>query len=230
MIFLNQKMNFTKEELEKLINDIKDLNVVLFPTMPLLSLASLHFNNIGAQDVSEFELGSYTGQTSVKTLKSIGVKYCLIGHSEKREYLKETPEQMIKKIELCVNHGITPIYIIGENLEEYKKGVAKEIIEKEITEVFNNLHCPLKNIIICYEPNWSIGTYAADKEYIEDIALTIKSILKDYYDIQTPILYGGGINEDNIKDINNINAIEGVLVGNISLNSERIMKLYELTK
>lgn len=230
MIYLNQKMNLTKEELEELINEIKDLDVVLIPTMPLLSLASLNFSNLGAQDVSEHEIGSYTGQTSIKTLKSLGIKYCLIGHSEKREYLKETKEQIIKKIELCVNNNIKPIYIIGENLEEYKNGIAKEIVEKEITEVFNNLHCPLNNIIICYEPNWSIGTYAADKEYIEDMIKTIKSIIYDYYEVNLKVIYGGGINEENAQKINNIKEIDGLLIGNASLNSERIKKLYELTK
>ena len=230
MIFLNQKMNLTKEELETLIKDIQDLDVTLIPTMPLLSLASLNFKNLGSQDVSEFENGSYTGQTSINTLKSLQVKYCLIGHSEKREYLNEKPEQMIKKIEHCVNNNITPIYIVGESFNEYKKNIGKEIIEKEITEVFNNLHCPLNNIIICYEPNWSIGRVAADIAYIEDIIKTIKSIINDYYEIDLPIIYGGGINEDNIKNINNIKNIKGVLIGNASLNSKSIRKLYELTK
>ena len=230
MIYLNQKMNLTKEDLENLINEIKDLDVVLIPTMPLLSLASVNFKNIGSQDVSEFEIGSYTGQTSIQTLKSLGVKYCLIGHSEKRKYLKETIEQIIKKIELCVNNNITPIYIVGETKDEYQNGNSKIIIEKEITEVFNNLHCPLKNIIICYEPNWSIGAYAAEVSYIEEIVQTIKSILNDYYEVNLSIIYGGGINEDNIRNINNIKELDGFLIGNASLNSERIKELYELTK
>lgn len=230
MIYLNQKMNLTKEELENLINDIKDLNVVLFPTMPLLCLASDKFDKIGSQDVSEFENGSYTGQTSIHTLKSLGVKYCLIGHSEKRTYLHETPEQIIKKIELCINNNITPIYIIGETKEEYQKGNSKIVIEKEITEVFNNLHCPLNNIIICYEPNWSIGACAAEIPYIEEMTKTIKSVTNDYYEINPPIIYGGGINEENIQNINNIEEIKGFLIGNASLNSKRIRQLYELTK
>ena len=230
MIFLNQKMNLTKEELEKIISDIKDLDLILIPTMPLLSLASLNFNNLGSQDVSEFEIGPYTGQTSVHTLKSLGVKYCLIGHSEKREHLKETPDQIIKKIELCIKNNITPIYIVGESKEEYQSGKGKIIIEKEITEVFNNLHCPLTNILICYEPNWSIGAFAADIEYIEEMIKTIKSIINDYYEVNIPIIYGGGINEENIQNINNIKEIDGVLLGNASLNGERIRKIYELTK
>ena len=88
----------------------------------------------------------------------------------------------------------------------------------------------LQNIMICYEPNWSIGSYAADTDYIEDIIITIKSIIKDYYDVNLPILYGGGINEENVKSINEINSVEGLLIGNASLNSDRIIKLYELTK
>jgi len=230
MIYLNQKMNLTKEELENIINDIKDLDVVLIPTMPLLSLAALNFKNIGSQDVSEFEMGSYTGQTSIHTLKSLGVKYCLIGHSEKREYLKESIEQITKKIELCINNGITPIYIVGEPKEEYQSNNSKLIIEKEITEVFNNLHCPLNNITICYEPNWSVGAYAADISYIEEMSKTIKSIINDYYEVNLPIIYGGGINEENAANINNIEEIDGLLIGNASLNSERIKKIYELTK
>lgn len=230
MIFLNQKMNLTKEELECLINDIKDLNVVLLPTMPLLSLASEKFSNIGSQDVSEYEAGSYTGQTSIQTLKSLGVKYCLIGHSEKRNYFNETNEKIIKKIELCIKNDIKPIFIVGETKEELEQNRSKEIIEKEITEVFNNLHCSLNNIIICYEPNWSIGENAASNNYIEDMSKTIKSIILDYYGVNLPIIYGGGINEDNAKDIKNIDIIDGLLIGNISLKSDRIMKLYELTK
>lgn len=230
MIFLNQKMNLTKDELNKIIDEIKDLDVVLIPTMPLLSFASEHYPNIGSQEVSEFEIGAYTGQTSVQTLKSLGVKYCLIGHSEKRIYLNETDDKIIKKIELCIKHGIIPIFIVGETLTEYEENRSKEIIEKEITSVFNNLHCDINNIMICYEPNWSVGANAASSEFIKDMAQTIKSIINDYYGVDLPLVYGGGVNEDNIKDINAIKEIEGVLVGGASLNSERIMKLYELTK
>ena len=230
MIFLNQKMNLTKDELKVLMEDIKELNVVLIPTMPLLSIASEYFDNIGSQDVSEYVSGSYTGQTSIKTLKNLGVKYCLIGHSEKRNYLNETDEKIIKKIELCKQNSIIPIFIIGETLSEYKENRSKEIIEQEITSVFNNLHCSLENIIICYEPNWSIGATSASKDYIEDMARTIKSIVLNYYNVELPIIYGGGINEENIKDLKKINAINGYLIGNASLSSDRIKKIYELAK
>lgn len=230
MIFLNQKMNLTKEELKTLIKGIEGLDVILIPTMPLLSLASENFPNIGSQDVSEFESGAYTGQTSIKTLKSLDVKYTLIGHSEKRLHLKETTEQMIQKIEMCLKYDITPIYIVGETKEDYDNFKSKEVIEQEITSVFNNLTCDLSKIMICYEPNWSVGANAASNDFIEDMVLTIKSIIKDYYEVNPKIVYGGGVNEENIKDINNIEAVEGVLVGGASLNSERIKKLYELTK
>lgn len=230
MIFLNQKMNLTKEELDTIIENIKNLDVVLMPTMSLIGYASTKFNNIGAQDVSEFEYGSYTGQTSIKTLKSLGVKYCLIGHKEKRAYLNETEDKMINKIELCLKYNIIPIYIVGENKEDYLKGNSKTIIEHQITSIFNNLHCNLSNIIICYEPNWSIGSHSAETEYIEDITNTIKSIINNYYNVDLPILYGGGINELNIRDIYSIKTIDGILVGGASLKSESINKIYELTK
>ena len=230
MIFLNQKMNLTKEEFEKLTDEIKHLDVVLFPTMPLISLASNKCEKIGSQDVSEYEIGSYTAQTSIHTLKSLGVKYCLLGHSEKRNYFNETDEKIIKKIELCIKNDVTPIFIVGETKQEYMESRSKEIVEKEITSVFNKLHCAFDNIIICYEPNWTIGNNAASIEYIEEMVLTIKSIIKDYYEIDLPIIYGGGINEENAQIINNISMINGLLVGTASLNSERIMRIYELTK
>lgn len=230
MIFLNQKMNLTNKELKELIEDIKGLDVTLIPTMPLLSLASEHFDKIGSQDVSEFESGAYTGQTSIKTLQSLGVKYCLIGHSEKRSLLNETDDKIIRKIELCVKHNITPIFIVGETLEEFNDNKGKEVIEKEITSVFNNLHCSVNDIIISYEPNWSVGAESATNEYIEEMALTIKSIIKDYYNVELPIIYGGGINEKNINELKKINCIEGFLIGTASLNSERIKEIYKMTK
>lgn len=198
--------------------------------MPLLSYASDHFKNIGSQDLSEFEIGAYTGQTSIKTLKSLNVQYCLIGHSEKRQFLNEYDDKIIKKIELCIEHNITPIFIIGETLEEYEGNRSKEIIEHKITTIFNNLHCSLKNIIICYEPIWSVGNKAASQEFIESMSLTIKSIVKDYYNVDLPLLYGGGVNEDNIKEINQIKTIDGFLVGGVSLDSNRILKIYDLIK
>lgn len=230
MIFLNQKMNLTKDELEKIINDIKDLDVVLIPTMPLLSLASSQFSKIGSQDVSEYEKGSYTGQTSIQTLKSLNVKYCLIGHSEKREYLNETNEKIIKKIKLCIENNITPILIIGETLEEYEKQISKQVIERRITEVFDNLKCPLKNIIICYEPIWSIGKTSPSKEIVVEMVNYIKEIIKEKYNLNLPLLYGGGVNETNILELNTIDAIDGFLVGNVSLDSQRILKIYNLIK
>lgn len=230
MIILNQKMNLNKEELKTFIEDIKDLDVILLPTMPLLSLASENFENIGSQDVSEYESGAYTGQTSVKTLKSLGVKYCLIGHSEKRNYLNETDDKIIKKIELCNKYDITPIFIVGETIDEYNDSRSKEIVEKEITAVFNNLHCSLNNIILCYEPNWSIGAKSASCKYINEMALTIKNIIKDYYDVSLPVIYGGGINEENICELKRVNNIDGFLLGGASLSGERIKKIYELTK
>lgn len=230
MIFLNQKMNLTKEEMLNVINDIKGLDIILIPTMPLISIAAEHFPNIGSQDVSEHEYGAYTGQTSIKTLKSLGVKYCLVGHSEKREYLNETTDKIIKKIELCVKNNITPILIVGETLEEYNDNKSKEIVEKEISSVFNNLHCRLNNIIIAYEPNWSVGKNAASNEFIEDIIETINKLVKDYYDVELPILYGGGINEENIQELKKIKGIAGYLIGSASLNSEKIKKIYKWTK
>lgn len=225
MIFLNQKMNLTKEELTNLINKLPTKNVVLFPTMPLLSYASEIFPNIGSQDVAEFLEGPYTGQTSIKTLKSLNVKYCLIGHYEKRLYLNETTEKIIKKIELCVKNDITPIYIVGEK-EKLSLTDTIQLIEQEITQVFNNLHCNLNKIIIAYEPSWSIGTTNIDLNGLEDTISSLKKIIQDYYDITPKMLYGGGINKNNISKIKTLNAIDGYLIGSSSININEIIEIY----
>ena len=227
MIFLNQKMNLTKTELKDIVDSIKNTDIVLFPTMPLLSYATEIFPNVGSQDVSEYLEGAYTGQTSVKTLKSLGIKYCLIGHPEKRFYLNETEDKIIKKIELCVQYDITPILIIGETAEQNLQGQTSQIIESQITSIFNNLHCELKNIIIAYEPIWSIGTNKIDTRQIDTVITTIKALVKDYYDITPKVIYGGGINSLNIDHLCNIKNLDGYLLGSSSIKYEEIAKIYE---
>ncbi len=229
MIFLNQKMNLTKNELKEFIQHIKEKDIIIFPTMPLLSYASELLPNIGSQDVSEYVEGPYTGQTSIKTLKSLNVKYCLIGHHEKRQYLNENAEKMIKKIELCVENNITPIYIVGEK-EKCSLTETTQIIEKQISEVFNNLHCKLNEIIIAYEPSWSIGINKIDAQQIKNVVSSIKSLVNDYYNISPKIIYGGGINSQNISELKNIETIDGYLIGSASIDYFEIEHIYRTVR
>lgn len=229
MIFLNQKMNLTKEDLKKIKDNVKSEKLIFFPTMPLLSYATEIFEQVGSQDVSVFEEGPYTGQTSIKTLKSLNIKYCLIGHSEKRKYLNETEEKIIKKIELCQKYNITPIVIVGETKEDYLQKITLSVIEKQLTSIFNNIRCNINNVIIAYEPLWSIGSIAADTNYINEVMITIKKIMKDYYDSELKVIYGGGINGENIKMLKTISSLDGFLVGSSSMDYNEINKICDET-
>ena len=230
MIFLNQKMNLTKEELENFSKNTKNEDYTIFPTIPLLSYASEIFPSVGSQDVSEFETGSYTGQTSAKTLKSINVKYCLIGHREKRKHLNETDDKIVKKIEICEKYNIIPILVIGETYEEYQQSNSFKVVEEKITNIFNNLHCSLENIIIAYEPIWSIGLKAPESKFIEKIIIFIKKLLNNYYESNNKVIYGGGINEENITILKKIEALDGFLIGGASLDIEKTNSILNTLK
>ena len=230
MIFLNQKMNLAKEELENFSKNTKNEDYTIFPTIPLLSYASEIFPSVGSQDVSEFETGSYTGQTSAKTLKSINVKYCLIGHSEKRKHLNETDDKIVKKIEICEKYNIIPILVIGETYEEYQQSNSFKVVEEKITNIFNNLHCSLENIIIAYEPIWSIGLKAPESKFIEEIIIFIKKLLNNYYESNNKVIYGGGINEENITILKKIEALDGFLIGGASLDIEKTNSILNTLK
>lgn len=220
IIALNNKSNLNKEDFINYLNALKyvktDHTLILCPTylnIPLVNIDIL----LGAQNVSKTDDGAYTGEISVEQLKSYNVKYSIVGHSERREYQKETNLDIKEKIMKLIQFGITPILCIGETKEERENGNYKEVLKEELSILE---YLPTENIIITYEPIWSIGTgiIPTNEEIIEVFEL-IKSILPN-----SKVLYGGSANNDNIDTLKEISLIDGYLLGGLSLKPDKLQE------
>jgi len=170
---------------------------------------------IASQNVSAFENGAFTGDVSALMLADAGVKYCLVGHSERRQIFGETNDTVKQKLMQCHQNGIKTILCIGETLEQLDEGRFEEVILNQI-QVLKNLAG--ENVILAYEPVWAIGTGKTPS--IEEIKQKYLFI-KQHFAGQ--VLYGGSVNEKNFAEIIKINEVDGVLVGGASLKPENVI-------
>lgn len=228
IIALNNKCNLTKEEFLKYQKQLEGLgekyNLILCPTNLFIGITNLHQINIGAQNVGSTECGAYTGEISAAQLKSLDVKYCIVGHSERRKYQQETNQEINAKIRLLLKEQITPILCIGEEQEDRIANKQDEVIKIEIEEGLSDLSKEEKEkIIIAYEPIWSIGTgKIPTNEEIKQVLSLIKESLPN-----TKVLYGGSANENNIDTLKEIKEIDGYLLGGLSLKPEQLKLFLE---
>ncbi|MDD3241269.1 MAG: triose-phosphate isomerase [Bacilli bacterium] len=229
-LVLNHKMNFNYDEVNeyiKNINDVKSnkINLVICPSFIYLSFFKYNNYYLGSQNVGMMEKGALTGEISALQLKKIGVRYCIVGHSERRMLLNETNEMINKKINHLLDNNIIPILCVGETLEEKKASLTFDIIKEEIDRAFSNIS-NIDNIIIAYEPIWAIGTGMVPTN--NDIFITIKEI-KDYingkYSTKLKVLYGGSVNSENINVLEDINNVDGYLVGGASLDFKQVKSM-----
>lgn len=238
----NWKMNKTiKEsislvkELKKLVKNIKDKEIVVCP--PFTSLAAVgaevKISNIklGAQNMYFEKEGAFTGEISPLMLKGIGVKYVIIGHSERRRIFNENNELINKKIISALENNLKPIFCVGETLEEREANKTNQIVKEQLTKGLSGVKKEkMGNIVIAYEPVWAIGTGRnATPKQAEDVHLFIRDLLKTMFDDkiaeQTIILYGGSVNPANIKDLIAQDNIDGVLVGGASLDPKSFAEI-----
>lgn len=224
-LICNFKENKTLVETLKYVEDFRKLprtklELVIAPPLPYLLLFNKSHCKLASQDVSIYEGGAHTGEVSAKQLKSMNATYSLVGHSERRILHNENETVLIKKIRNCFNAGLKVIYCIGETKEEKERNKTMAVLERQIGRVLNNFtHSELENIIIAYEPVWAIGTgEKASNSIIFEVTSFIKKLIYDYYEVEMPVLYGGSINRDNIKELEEIENLDGYLVGNASLN------------
>ena len=223
IIALNNKSNLKKDEFieynEKLNNLSTNHEIILCPTYLNIPEFNSKYIKLGAQNVSKTINGAYTGEVAASQLKSYGVEYCIVGHSERREYQKENNNQIYEKIIRLFEEDITPILCIGEAKEEYDNNETKDVLREEIESAISNLtQLELKKLIIAYEPIWSIGTGVIPTvEEIDDILSYIKTLLPN-----CKILYGGSANENNIDLLNDCKYIDGYLLGGLSLKPENL--------
>lgn len=232
----NWKMNKTPSETRLLLSEFKELLknsksdiIICVPTISLKDACEVTKDTnikIGAQNVYFEEKGAYTGETSPAMLDDIGVKYVIIGHSERRKYFGDTDETVNKKVIKSIEHGITPIICCGETLSQREKGVAINWVRKQIKIAYKDVTKEQAiNTIIAYEPIWAIGTgRVATSEQAQEVCHTIRRCLAFLYDEETAnnisILYGGSVTKSSIGEIAAQADIDGGLVGGASLTTE----------
>ena len=237
LIVANYKMNYTILQAEDFIESIKGsintplADVVICPNFVALDRVSeiLDGTNIslGAQNVYYEEKGAYTGETSVDMLISCGVKYVIVGHSERREKFFETDEIVNKKIKAVTEKDLNPIVCVGETLEIREKGIYKEFVKEQVIKALDGIteNTISRNVVIAYEPIWAIGTgKTATKEQSEEMCKYIREVISELYNKKTAekirILYGGSVKASNAHEIIESENIDGALVGGASLTNE----------
>lgn len=219
-------------EYEKQINKIEFsslIELIICPSTPYLYIFQSNKYKLGSQDVSRYDLGAHTGENTAAQLESLNVKYALIGHSERRSIFKEEDETIIAKIKKAYHNHIYPIYFIGETFEQRNKNQEMETIYNQLITIIDEVpDYKREKMIIVYEPVWAIGT--GQMPSIEEITKRtefIKQLLKDKYNLNLPILYGGSINETNIDTLLSINLLDGFVLGESSQEITELINIYK---
>ncbi len=234
LVVANFKMSMDTSDVNNYLKDIATLdnkNVVICPTSIYLPYFLKKKFEVGLQNVYKEDLGAYTGEISPKQAYSIGVRYVILGHSERRQYFKETNEFVNEKIKACLKNNLKVILCIGETKEERDLLKTKRILKKQIVSCLKDLKS-IQNVVIAYEPIWSIGTnITPTNAEIEDAITFIKDVVWELFEAKIKVLYGGSVNENNIKSLNSINNVDGFLVGGASTNYSKFKKIIkEVTK
>ena len=242
----NWKMNMLPNEaidyiqaFEPLVKDAESEVILCVPYTDLFyCLMNAQGTNIkiGAQNMHFAETGAYTGEISAKMLKSIGVEYVIIGHSERRQYYNETDETVNKKIKVAFENELKPIVCVGESLEERDAGKTEEIITSQTRLALEGLtKNQVKETIIAYEPIWAIGTgKTATSEDANNSIKAIREEVKRIYGSEVSeeviIQYGGSVKSTNAKELFSTSDIDGGLVGGASLKPDEFSKIVNYNK
>ena len=231
----NWKMNNTIAQTEALLKDLKPLVVdadcevvVCAPFTSLAKAIEITKNSniaVGAENVHWAEKGAFTGEISAEMLAELGVKYVIIGHSERRQYFNETDETVNKRVKAALAAGLKPIICIGETLAEREGGKVEEVLVRQTTGAFTDIDAKeLKNIVIAYEPVWAIGTgKTATAQQANDTIKIVRDIIAKLYGKSEAdkmrIQYGGSMNPKNAKELMAMEEIDGGLIGGASLKA-----------
>lgn len=240
LIAANWKMNLTLQEakdfaneLKKTTFDYKNKDVLIAPPSLYLTemIKILKKVKLSAQNIHFESTGAFTGEISADMLLSLGVKWTIIGHSERRQLFGETDEMINKKVLKALDKGLNVILCVGELLNEREAQIEKEIVISQLGLNLNNISSEqMKQVVIAYEPVWAIGTgKTAKSEDAEEMHKTIRDFIKKKYGRKIAnnirILYGGSVKPDNIKELMSMNNIDGVLVGGASLKFDSFLKI-----
>ncbi len=230
----NLKMNFLAQEITAYLKKLEKMDcgkrVILCPsTIYLPYFVGKNFE-LGIQNISAFESGAYTGEVSAQQAKSIRVHYCLVGHSERRIHFQETDEMIREKIRQALKEKLKVVLCVGETETEKDELKTYKVLKKQIRTALRSFSGKeLSDVIIAYEPVWAIGTGKVPSN--TEISYTIgfiKAIVKELFDVEVAVLYGGSITEKNIAQLNKIENVDGFLVGSTSLNADKFKKIIEV--
>ena len=228
----NLKMSMKKDDISrylKIVNDKIETNqVVIIPSSIYIPYFLNQYYKVGIQDVHFESTGPYTGEVSPAQAKSMGISCTLVGHSERKKFFKDTDIIINKKVLESLANGLSVILCVGETSEERDMLKTDKVLKKQIKSALRYVK-NFGQVIIAYEPVWAIGTRVVPKnDEIEKTVEYIKDLIKKEYDTDIKVLYGGSIDEKNIHEINKINNLDGVLVGNSSTDTEKFLHIIEV--
>jgi triosephosphate isomerase len=239
----NWKMNKVTSETRAFVDQffpevksVSDVDIVLAPPFTSLAQAAemIKHTNImlAAQDVFYEEKGAYTGEISPPMLTDVGCKFVIIGHSERRQYFRETDEIVNRKIKTAQKGGLGIIFCLGESLEEREAGKTFDILEREMNQGLDGTN--IENIVVAYEPIWAIGTgKTATPEQAQEIHAFIREKLRIKYGNKSDdirIIYGGSVTPENVDSLMACADLDGALVGGASLKVESFVRIVKFIK
>ena len=230
----------TAQQLVRNVAAITDVDMMIAPTFIALAAVFEAVKNspvaLGAQNLYWKDEGAYTGEVSASMLKSAGCRYCIIGHSERRQYFGETDETVNKKIKAAIKADLQPIFCVGETEKEREAGQTLSILDKQFKKGLEGLISEqIGSLIIAYEPVWAIGTgKTATVDQAQEVHQFIRSLVQKKFD-QTlsdsiRILYGGSVKPDNIANLMAMPDIDGALVGGASLDAESFSQIIKFKR
>lgn len=245
----NWKMNCTYQQAEKLIADILNEQIPLkhhqhvifavpfaYLVMATSEVADEQNYLVAAQNCFNKKSGAYTGEVSAEMLRSVGIRFCIVGHSERREYFQENNAILAEKINLCLENNITPIFCCGEPLQVRETGKQNSYVEVQLREsLFNLSEVDIQRIIIAYEPIWAIGTgQTATSSQAQEMHAHLRSVLDAQYGSlvanNISILYGGSVKANNAQELFACPDVDGGLVGGASLIAEEFCTIIKSLK
>lgn len=245
----NWKMNLTYQQAQTLLNDVLEVDIELkphhqvifavpFPYLPMANVAvgGKSYYAVAGQNVYHEASGAYTGEVSADMLYSIGIRYCVVGHSERRQYFQESNETLARKIDLLQLETIVPIFCCGEPLEIREAGTQDEYVEKQLKESLFHLSAEqITKLIIAYEPIWAIGTgKTATTAEAQQMHAHLRAVLAQQYGDSIAdgisILYGGSVKPSNAKEIFASKDVDGGLVGGASLMAQDFVQIIKALK
>jgi len=245
----NWKMNLTYQQAEKLLDQILDAEIemkqdqlsVFAVPYPYLIMAKSDVEEqknyvVAAQNCFSKKSGAYTGEVSVEMLRSININYCVIGHSERREYFAESNAMLADKVNLCLEYNIIPIFCCGEPLSIREAGTQNEYVAVQLKESLFHLPAEkMKGFVIAYEPIWAIGTgKTATTEQAQEMHAHLRAIIAGQYNSEVAesvsILYGGSVKAGNAREIFSCKDVDGGLVGGASLVAADFIEIMKSLK